>query len=79
MKTFLVIAALVALYSCALRKEIAAEMVSAELIRIDTVYRNQSAEQILTWRDPYKVEYVTYASMSRTYILGSRMPMLIKR
>jgi hypothetical protein len=80
MKTILVIAAIVALYSCTARRELQADIVNAELIKIDTVYRYASNPQRqLTWRDDYDIEYVTYAALSTTYALGTRMMVLVKR
>jgi hypothetical protein len=79
MKTILAIAAVIAIYSCAPPRELEAEMVNAELIRIDTVFRNQDPQQILTWRDDYNIHYVTYATMNRNYSVGNRMLVLVKR
>jgi hypothetical protein len=52
MKTILAMTAIAALlYSCSSPREIQAEMVSAELVKIDTAFRYTNPEQMLTWRD----------------------------
>ena len=81
MKTILCMAVIAAAISgCGAQREVQAEMVNAQVIKIDTVFRYTSAPQrILTWRDDYDVEYVTYASLNSTYAIGSRMKVLVKR
>jgi len=80
MKTILVIATAVAFCSCAGPRELEAEMVNAQLIRIDTAFRYANdPKQILLWRDDNNVDYITYASMNNSFLLGSRMVVLVKR
>lgn len=76
MKTLLACIPVVILAGC-FSKEIQVEMISAELIKIDTVNRYSNIQrQLLTWRDSYNMEYVSYVPMNETYILGTRMSML---
>ena len=70
---------LVALASCYTNKEIQVEMVNAELVKIDTIYRFTNDQQQLTWRDEFNVEYVSFAAMGRTYAVGTRMMVLRTR
>ena len=80
MKTILVIAIVLGLYSCFDPHELQAEMVSAELIRIDTAFRyTNDPQQMLTWRDENHIDYVTYAPLRNNFLLGSRMIVLVKR
>lgn len=80
MKLVLVIALVIALGSCTVPRELEAEIVSAELIRIDTVYRfDDRPKQALIWRDTNKIDYITYASLQDSYSLGSKMMVLVKR
>ena len=79
MKTILAGATIAALYSCWSPRELQAEMVSAELVKIDTALRFSRPEQMLTWRDGNDVNYVTYAPMNNTYFVGSKMIVLIKK
>jgi hypothetical protein len=83
MKTFILLLSMatVALSSCYSAREIQVEMVSAQLIRIDTVYRYAPDEQKqqLTWRDDQNTEYVSFASMNSAYLVGTRMAVLRKR
>jgi hypothetical protein len=82
MKTFiLLLLAAVVLASCYSPREIQVDIVSAQLVRIDTVYRYTSynTQQVLTWRDNENVEYISYAPMQANYIVGTRMAVLRKR
>jgi hypothetical protein len=80
MKTLLLCVILLVATRCATTKEINVEMVNAQLIRIDTVYRNTDHEkQQLTWRDGDNIEYTSLVSMTRTYSVGIVMPVLRRR
>jgi len=80
MKAILISAALVALCSCATRKEVQVKMVNARLVKIDTIYRfHTDPQKQLTWKDKNEIEYVTYASFGITYPIGTEMMVLVKR
>lgn len=79
MKTILAVAAIAALYSCSSPQELRAEMISAELVKIDTAFRYSSPRQMLTWRDDHDVNYVKYAPLNNVFLLGSKMIVLVKR
>jgi hypothetical protein len=71
----------ITLAGCFSHREIQVEMVSAELIRIDTVHRYSEShvKQQLTWRDNEDVKYISYASLETNYSLGTRMAVLRAR
>lgn len=77
----LIIAA--ALTGCYSRRQIQVEMVSAQLVRIDTIYRyngeDEKVKQQLTWRDTENIEYVSYVPLQTIYQLGTRMAVLRTR
>ena len=79
MKTILAVATIAALYSCWSPRELQAEMVSAELVKIDTAFRYSRPEQLLTWRDVNDVNYVTYAPLNNIFFVGSKMIVLVKK
>ncbi|TMI85868.1 MAG: hypothetical protein E6H10_01890 [Bacteroidetes bacterium] len=80
MKTILLIATVTALFSCSAPRELQAEMVNAELVKIDTVFRNADApKQLLTWRDDNRVDYVTYVPLNNYFPIGAKMVVLVKR
>jgi hypothetical protein len=82
MKTILVFLALVSAGGCHIERELQAEMVQTQLIRIDTVNRYSSAQvqkQQLTWRDSDNMEYVIFVPMNQNYIVGTKMIMLKTR
>jgi len=58
MKTILAVVTTAALYNCSPPRDLEAEMVSAELVKIDTAFRYNSPRQMLTWRDENQVSYV---------------------
>lgn len=77
----LLVLATVALASCYSPREIQVDMVSAQLVRIDTVYRytEYKSQQVLTWRDNENIEYISYVPLQSNYIVGTRMAVLRKR
>ena len=79
-KTILAIATALAIYSCSGPREVQVEMVSAKLIKIDTVFRSTGhPQEVLTWRDDNQIDYVTYAALNNGILLGSKMIVLVKR
>jgi hypothetical protein len=77
MKTILAGIALVLLCGCFYPRDLQAEVVSAQLIKIDTINRYQNGQQqMLTWKDEHDIHYVSYASLKETYVVGTRIPML---
>jgi hypothetical protein len=66
MKTILVILTAAVFGSCYSSSQVQVEMVDAQLVRIDTVFRYETyrsqypwqREQQLTWRDSYNKQYV---------------------
>ena len=79
MKTILAVAALV-LMGCGASREINVEIVSAQLIRVDTIYRNTGdPKQQLIWRDRDNIEYISIVGMNRNYPVGVTLNMLRPR
>jgi hypothetical protein len=70
-----------AVCGCNTYKELQAEMIKAELIKIDTInrYSNDARKQQLTWRDEYNLEYVSVVPMHETYVVGTKLLMLRPR
>jgi hypothetical protein len=65
---------------CFSGKGIQADMVSAQLVRIDTIYRYPDrSEKLLTWRSPDNIEYTSYVPLSTVLQIGTRMPMLVTK
>ena len=82
MKTMIVLLlAVEVLASCYSPREIQVDIVSAQLVRIDTVFRylNDKSQQVLTWRDNENIEYVSYVPLQANYTVGTRMSMLRQR
>ncbi|HKZ65053.1 MAG TPA: hypothetical protein VJ111_01790 [Chitinophagaceae bacterium] len=73
MKTILAAMCFLAVIGCNTGKEIQVEMVQAELIRIDTLFRQSNNRKLLTWRDQNNIEYISFVSMNHTYPLGISM------
>ena len=73
MKSVILLLAIAAFASCGFPREIQVQMVRAQLIRIDTVYRYPLEEQQLTWKDNENQEYVSFAPINSSYTLGTRM------
>lgn len=79
MKTILAVAAIVLLCGCYSFKEIQMEMMDAELVRIDTVYRYERAEQVLTWRSEDRTQFISYAAMGQPFVVGSRVTVFMRK
>jgi hypothetical protein len=68
-----------AVAACNTGKEIQVNMVSAELIKVDTVYRHPRQEILLTFRCQNKLELVSFAPMYRHYQVGTRYQVLLTK
>jgi hypothetical protein len=68
-----------AVAACNTGKEIQADMVSAELIKVDTVYRHPRQEIQLTFRCQNKLELVSFAPMYSHYQVGTRYQVLLTK
>jgi hypothetical protein len=81
MKAVLVLALVAAILTgCYSTREIQVEMVSATLVRIDTVNREtQFQKQLFTWRDQKNIEYTSFESMNKYYVVGTTMTELRTR
>jgi hypothetical protein len=68
------------LFSCAHEKTIQMNITNVQLVKIDTVLRYPNiTEQILTWRSEDHVDYVTFEPISKYYVVGSKMTVMVKR
>jgi hypothetical protein len=79
MRTVLSIAALAMLSACFSSREVQVEMKSAELIRIDTIYRFDRQEQLLTWKSPDNMYFTSYVAMGPRFIVGSRVTVFVQK
>jgi hypothetical protein len=69
----------VAFVSCKASQEVQVDLLSAELIRIDTVYRYPAYQQALTWRCENNIDFVSITDLKQPYKLGSRYKVLFRR
>ena len=73
-------AVLLAAVGCRSGREISVELVSAQLIKIDTIYRySGEPKQLLRWRDVDNIEYVSIVAMNKKYPLGLTLNVLRQR
>jgi len=81
MKATLGLMGLAILFACGASKEIEVDFVSAELVKIDTVYRYPNTyQQLLTWRSTENnVQYISYTPLSNVFAIGSRMLVMVRR
>ncbi|MDB5253160.1 MAG: hypothetical protein JWP27_2329 [Flaviaesturariibacter sp.] len=84
MKQFLRLSTLLILLTfvltrCAPGRELQAQVVSAELVRIDTVERYNGPQLYLTWKCSNNVTYVTQTTAKANYHVGSQMTMMVQR
>jgi hypothetical protein len=64
---------------CTSTREIQAELVDIQLIKIDTVYRHRGPEMLLTWRCKNNVEIVTFGDIDQPYRVGTIFQALVTR
>ena len=84
MKKVLVALGVLVLGGCAASNNVQVEMANAELVKIDTITRYDigraesfwKQEQQLTWRDDYNNRYVSYASLDKRFLVGTKMAVL---
>jgi hypothetical protein len=79
MRTLLSVAAFALFCGCYSYREMQVEMKSAELIKIDTIYRYNRQEQVLTWKSPDNMYFTSYAALGSTFVLGSRVTVFVQR
>ncbi len=72
MKTLFVVAiASIVAVGCMSVKEVQVEMIQAQLIKIDTIFRQPNlSRQQLTWKGADNIEYISFVSMDQVYPLG---------
>ena len=82
MKTILAVLALWATIGCtsAYRELQEVDMVKAQLVRIDTIFRHPEKVKQLTWKDSDNIQYISYVSMqNELYSVGSSLYVMRKR
>lgn len=82
MKTTLVAIALLAVIGCtnSFREIQQVDMVKAELVKIDTIFRHPEKVKQLTWKDSDDIQYISYVSIyNEVYGIGSSMYVMRKR
>ena len=79
MKAILSVAAIAMLCGCYSFKEMQVEMQSAELVRIDTIYRHDRKEQVLTWKSMDHQYYTSYAALGPVFTVGSRVTVFVRK
>lgn len=78
MKVALFVVAVV-VCSCYAKKEIQVEMVDAELVKIDTIYRSTGHEQLLYWKGENNLQFISFVPISKSYRVGAKMPVMLRR
>ena len=80
MKTALLFIMISALYGCYSGKEVQADVMNAELVKIDTIYRYPNSwQQVLTWRCSSGIQYTSFDNMKSGYVVGSRIKVLVRK
>lgn len=82
MKTTLIVLALWATIGCtsAYREVQEVDMVKAQLVRIDTIFRHPEKVKQLTWKDSDNIQYISYVSLrNELYSVGASLYVMRKR
>jgi hypothetical protein len=65
---------------CRAGREVQAEFVNVQLVKIDTIYRYQKNEIVLTWKCRENVELVSFVSpYEQQYKIGSTYKVLMTK
>lgn len=83
MKTILLTSLVAFFTACSTGRELQADLVNAELVKIDTVTRHYidavQQQRQLTWRDINNMEYVTFVPIHNTFPVGYRMMVIMPK
>lgn len=79
MKRILIFVAVVSMCSCYSSKDLQVEIENAELVKIDTIVRYPSSQQLLVWKCSNKLQYISYAPMGRRHFVGEKLKVLIRK
>lgn len=79
MKTILVVALATTLFGCYADKELELQTVNVQLVKIDTVYRHPANEQVLTWKSEDNVRYISYEPIEKSFVVGSRFTVMMRK
>ncbi|MFL5740960.1 MAG: hypothetical protein ACJ75B_12130 [Flavisolibacter sp.] len=67
-------------FSCTSEKEIQANIVNVQLVRIDTVSRFPNAlQKLLIWRSEQNIDYITFEPLNSQFRLGTRMKVMVTK
>ena len=80
MKTVLLLLGTTLAFGCVTQKEVQADLIDVELVKIETVQRYPDIEQkLLTWKDGNNVNYITFEPASADYKLGAVMKVMVRK
>lgn len=79
MKTVFVASAALLFTACVSERSLQVSVVQAELVKVDTLFRNSEYVQLLTWRSPERMKFVSYAGIKEYYPVGARMAVFMPR
>jgi hypothetical protein len=77
LKTALPLIAISMYTACSLERELQADFVEAELVKIDTVYRYTANEVVLTFKCRNRAEFVSFVPLESAYKVGSVYKVLL--
>lgn len=67
------------LVSCSTRREIQVELMNVQLVRVDTIYRSDQSQKVLTWQTDNHVKYYSFEDLNLSIPVGTFMKVLVKR
>lgn len=79
MKTLVVACAALCFTACVSERYLQVSVIQAELVKVDTLFRNSEYVQLLTWRSPEKMQFVSYAGIKEYYPVGAKMAVFVPR
>jgi hypothetical protein len=64
---------------CYIDKDIQVEIVNAQLVKVDTIYRNDEGHKLLTWLASDRTTYYSFENLENFIPVGTSMRVLVKR
>jgi hypothetical protein len=79
MKSLLLLCLSATFCGCFPEKEVELQTINVQLVKIDTIYRHPGNEQLLTWESDNNMKFVSYEPLNRSFTLGSRFTVMVRR
>ena len=78
-KTMVAFAGLLLLAGCISDKELQIEMISVQLVKVDTISRGDRYEKMLTWQTNDRTRFYSFEDLEADYPVGTSMRVMVRK